>query len=431
MFLNNKINLKIIFFILILLLMKIVLGFFLESSNPDFFFTPDSATYINSAKEICETGKFNDIDKLPEIKRTPGTSFFLLPAVCFDINLKIYIIFLNSLMLLLSAYYTFKTVILMNIKVSPLLIFFIFLIDPTLTRYQYTLLPEIIFLFWISLALYFFIHGLKNYNFFYLFFGFLTLTLVTFVKPIILYLPYYLFICFILFYSLNSLFRSKFKNCLLLASFLGLIVHFSVTQLWTYRNYELTGVKEFTYIKAVNSYYYMTAGIVAKSKKTNFEEVQKEFFVKTENFSKNELVDYSKTEFKKTLIKYPLEAIIVGLEGSLMTFFTPGTGQYARMFNVNDKNYHKIRNIFIFIGFLWIFIMSFFAILGIIKIRKNIFILLIILVFVYLLLLSSGPMSYSRFRVPFIPIIVIFISCGFQSFIKNIKTLKFKNISKN
>jgi uncharacterized membrane protein YphA (DoxX/SURF4 family) len=107
---------------------------------------------------------------------------------------------------------------------------------------------------------------------------------------------------------------------------------------------------------------------------------------------------------------------MLGIEGAIMTLFTPGTGQYARMFNISEKNYDFSRNIFIGIGLIWIIIMGIFAILGIIKIDKNIFFLIVALIFLYLLVASSGPMSYSRFRIPFMPLIVILITCGFQSY---------------
>ena len=423
MSLENKINIKTFKYVLILILIKIFFGLYLENNNPNFFFTPDTSRYVDAAKEICETGQFNDSQKAPEIIRTPGTSLFLLPAVCFDISLKSYILFLNSLMLLLTAFFTFKIIKLVNINTSSLFVFLIFLIDPTLSRYQYHILSEIIFLFWFTLAIYFLVNGLKNINFFYFFFGFVILTFGTFIKPIILYLPYYLFICFILLYFFNSSFKSKFNYLLFLASILGLIIHFSLTQLWTFRNYKVSGIKEFTYIKTINSYYYMTAGIIAKSQKKNFLEVQKQFLIKTENFSENELKNFSSNEFKKAILQYPLEAILVGLEGAFMTLFSPGTGQYPSMFKISKNNYEISKFIFNFLGLFWICVMSFLAIFGAIKMNKNIFFIFLVLIFLYLIIVSSGPMSYSRFRIPFIPIIVVFIICGFENLLKKIKNL--------
>tara|TARA_Y100000389_G_C17452562_1_gene515880 strand:+ start:644 stop:1930 length:1287 start_codon:yes stop_codon:yes gene_type:complete len=427
MFIKKKINIRTLKYVSILVLIKVFFGFYLVNYNPDFFFTPDSARYVDAAKEICETGKFNDAKKAPEIIRTPGTSLFLLPAVCFDINLKIYIIFLNSIMLLLTAFFTFKIIKLININTSSLFVFLIFLIDPTLFRYQYHILSEIIFLFWFTLALYFLITGLKNINFFNLLIGFIIITLGTFIKPIILYLPYYLFACFILFYLFNSSFRSKFKYSLFLASIIGLIIHFSLTQIWTLRNYKVSGINEFTYIKTVNIYYYMTAGIIAKSQKKDFSEVQKQFLNKTENFSENELVDYSKSEFRKAILEHPLEAVRVGLEGALMTLFSPGTGQYASMLKITNNYNATAKFIFNFFGFFWLAICCFLSIFGATKIERNIFFVILVLIFLYLIIVSSGPMSYSRFRIPFIPIIVVFISCGYENLLKIIKNLKKNN----
>ena len=92
-----------------------------------------SHEYINPALEICKNGKFYNINNEAEIRRTPGTSIFLLPA-CLNINLSKYIVVLNMLMILFSAYFTYKIVRLINIKINPLLIFLIYLIDPTLSR---------------------------------------------------------------------------------------------------------------------------------------------------------------------------------------------------------------------------------------------------------------------------------------------------------
>lgn len=413
---NNKFHINNIYFILIILIIKILFGFYLKNTNPDFFYTTDSYEYINSAKQICENQKFNDINNDPEIKRTPGTSFLLLPAVCLDLDLVSYTFLLNILMVLLSAYFTYKIVRLLDIKVKYQLIFLIYLIDPTLSKHQYNILSDILFLFWFTLALYFFIYGLKKNNFYCLFFGFFFITVGTFVRPITIYLPYCLSIFFILFYFFNSSFRKKFRYPIIIATLLGLIVHLTLTQLWTNRNYQTTGIKEFTYIKVLNDYLYKTAGIIAKKQKRNFLDVHKEFKYNVEKFSKKEFIIFSNNEVKKAIINYPFETIMLGIEGAIMTLFTPGTGQYARMFNISEKNYDFSRNIFIGIGLIWIIIMGIFAILGIIKIDKNIFFLIVALIFLYLLVASSGPMSYSRFRIPFMPLIVILITCGFQSY---------------
>lgn len=418
---SNKLSIKSIYLILTILIIKILFGFYLENTNPDFFFTTDSYEYINPAKQICENGKFNNIDNEVEIRRTPGTSIFLLPAVCLNLNLKIYITILNLIMVLLSAYFTCKIVKLLNIEINSIFIFLIYLIDPTLFKHQYNILSDIIFLFWFTLALYFLFIGLKSNKFFYFVTGFVLITLATFIRPITLYLPYYLSIFLILFYIFSSTFRINFKFPLMMACLLGLILHYSLTQLWAYRNYKATGVKEFTYLKAQNNYLFKTAGIIAKNQKKDFIDVQEEFRIKVINLSKNEFINYSNSELKNAILNHPLEAIIVGLEGAAMTFFTPGTGQYPRMLNITDKNYKISKKFFYSLGLVWLAIMGVFALHGIIKINKNIFFLFLILFFTYLLLASSGPGSYSRFRIPFLPLIIIFISCGFQNFFKKDK----------
>ena len=122
---KNYIYKKNLYVILIIVLIKIIFGFHLDNFNPDFFFTTDSYEYIDPAKQICVNGKFNNVFNEAEIRRTPGTSIFLLPAVCLNLNLSKYIVVLNQVLILFSALFTYKIVRLMNINLSANFIFLI------------------------------------------------------------------------------------------------------------------------------------------------------------------------------------------------------------------------------------------------------------------------------------------------------------------
>lgn len=409
-----------IFIIVLMFLIKIAFGFYFSNFNPEFFNVKDTSSYIEPAKQICETGKYYNENEVPETNRLPGAILHLLPAVCFDLNLNYYIVLLNSIMLLFSAYFTFKIILMLEIKINPLYIFLFFLIDPTLTRYQYNILTEIIFLFWFSFSIYLFMLGLKKKIYYLFFTGYIILTIATFIKPIVIYLPFFITIFIFLFYFLQPSFEKKFNNAFLIASFVGLILHFSLTQMWVNRNYQEANVKEFSTIKNVNMYYYMTAAIVAKGEKENWLKIREEFRKKSKNLTKQQFADVSKLEFKKTLIKYPLESILVGIEGAVMIFLTPGTGQYAKGLLIK-KNYNIAYNLFIIFGIIWLFLFYTLAAYGFFKIKKNTLIIFLIIILGYLLLVSSGPMSYSRFRIPFIPILVILMSCGIENILKKIK----------
>ena len=196
-----------------------------------------------------------------------------------------------------------------------------------------------------------------------------------------------------------------------------------MTQLWVDRNLKLANVKEFSTVKNVNLHYYITASIVAEGQKKNWLEFKKNYEENTKNFSKQKFSDHSKKEFIKAISDYPSETILIGLKGAMMTFFTPGTGQYSRLFNIT-KNKDFANALFISWGLLWLFTVYFFATYGFFKIKKDQVVMVLILMFFYLLIVSSGPQSYSRFRIPFIPIIVIFASYGLDCFLNNIKNKK-------
>ena len=166
---KNIILHKNFYLISIIVICKILFGFNLQNTNPEFFFTTDSHEYINPALEICENGKFYNINNEAEIRRTPGTSIFLLPAVCLNINLSKYIVVLNMLMILFSAYFTYKIVRLINIKINPLLIFLLYLIDPTLSNHQYNILSDVIFLFSFTLTFHLWIKNNNGYILIFLF----------------------------------------------------------------------------------------------------------------------------------------------------------------------------------------------------------------------------------------------------------------------
>ena len=416
---NSKNSVYLISF---LFLSKFIFGIYLANVNPDFFYTPDTGTYVIVAKQLCEVGKFLNVINLPEIYRTPGFPIILMPAICYDINLNYYIVFLNSLSLLLSAYLVSEIIKIMKIDINNVFIFFIFLLDPTLSRYQYSILNEIVVLFFICLILYLFIFGLIKKNPYYFIIGFFALTISTFIRPITLYLPYVLFIVLCLIFIFSRFFQTKFKYSFIIASLVGLLLHHSLIQFWSNRNYEETGVKTFTTQSSVVLYMYITSGIIAEAEKKKWikNDLDK-LGVATIDEINNEVNNKAKEEFKKALIKYPIESIQVGLKGALMTFLTPGTGQFPRMFDISKKNYQKSYYIFVAYGMIWILSLWFLTVYGFVKIEKNIPFLFILIFFIFLTLVSSGPHSYSRYRIPFYPVMIIFLSAGIYNLLKVFK----------
>lgn len=423
--LNNEKNYKkSLLIVLSLLVIKIFLGFYLDIKNPSSFNASDTGSYVQPAEQLCKTGKFLDKFNNAEATRTPGMSIILLPAVCLDMDLNLYIIVLNNLMILLTAYFTFKIIKIMRIEISFIFIFFVYFMDPAITRGQFLILTEIPFLFFFTLSLYTFILGFSKNRSYYLFLGFIIITICTFIRPITLYLPYYLIVFFTLFYIFRKFFQINFKHQFIIACLLGTLLHFSLTQIWSYRNYLETDHKEFSFIQSKFLYYYTTAGIIAKGEKREFVKVKNEFEEKTKNFTDKEISNIAKKTFRKTIIKYPIETLQVGIEGAFMTLLAPGTGQYAKVLNITEKNYKNINNLFIFYGLLWIGLVWLLFFYGVFKIEKNIFFLFLFLIFIYLILTSSGPQSYSRFRIPFYSIIIIFMSVAVEDFLKKYKRFK-------
>ena len=127
---------------------------------------------------------------------------------------------------------------------------------------------------------------------------------------------------------------------------------------------------------------------------------------------------------KKALLNYSLGSILIGIEETVMNFFKPGTDQYTKNILIK-KNYAVAHNFYIFFEMTWLLIFNALATYGFIKIKKNTLILFVVLIFAYLLLVSSRLMSYSRFRIPFLPLLVILIFSGIENIFKNLN-IKFK-----
>ena len=188
---KNSIFIFEVYLIFVLILLKLIFGFYLINTNPDFLYTPDSESYILGAQELCKTGKFywnSSAGYEPMTFRTPGMSIILMPAICLKLSLKYYIIFLNCFMIILAAYLTLKILKLMKVNTSSLLIFSVFLIEPTLTRYQFNLLTELVFLFFFTIILYCFIYSLVKKKSFFFFLGFFFINFSKFIRPLTIYL---------------------------------------------------------------------------------------------------------------------------------------------------------------------------------------------------------------------------------------------------
>ena len=161
----------------------------------------------------------------------------------------------------------------------------------------------------------------------------------------------------------------------------------------------------------------MAASIIAKGEKKSWEEIKRTVEEKYNVLSPQQFSDYSKVEFINSIKKYPFDALFIGIKGAIMTFLSPGTGQYTKLFMINT-NQEIMYKIFLSLGFFWLFIMYTFASYGLYKINKDVLLFFIAVIFIYLILVSSGPMSYSRFRIPMTPIMLILMFCGIENAVK-------------
>lgn len=429
---------NIILFSMLIVLLKIVFAFYLLHINPNIFFAPDSASYIQPARELLSYGTFTN-HGIPELSRTPGYSFFLIPFVyLFNDNIAIPVVITQIFIVLGIALITKEIAfeISKNDIISKI-IFFLVLIEPNMNILQYFILSDIVFALFLIASIYFLILSYKKGNLSHLFFGFFILSLSAFVRPISIYLVYV-----IGFISVPYFIRNKRGFAVILFS---ILLHFILINVWSVRNEIKTGAYVFSSVSSDNLYEYISASILAKAEGKGWETVRDEFRGDTKNMGLAERIPYQKKKSLEIISAYPKEAMIIGTKGFFTNIFDPGTGMLANMFSLRKSNsgimykfvsmpiseftvyvlkHEKALITTMTIGVLWIIIFYISAFSGALKIERGyIFILLLVVIF-YFLIISSGPQSYARFRVPVTPHMSIFAGYGIYNILHKVGLCK-------
>lgn len=420
-------NKNITLFSVLIVLLKIVFAFYLLHINPNIFFTPDSASYIQPARELLSYGTFT-YHGIPELFRTPGYPIFLIPFIyLFNDNIAIPIVITQIFIVLVIALITKEIAFeISENDIISKIIFYLILIEPNINIYQYFVLSEIVFALFLIFSIYFLILSYKRGTLSHLFFGFLILSLSAFVRPISIYLVY-----LIGFMSVVTYFIKNKRGFIVVLS--SILLHFVLINAWSLRNEIKTGAYVFSSVSSDNLYEYISASILAKAEGKSWETVRDEFRGDIENMSLSERILYQKRKYIEIISGYPKEAVIIGAKGFFTNIFDPGTGELANMFNLRKSNsgimykfvsmpisefivyvleHEKALITTMIIGILWLIIFYISVLYGIFKIERDyVFILLLVVIF-YFLITSSGPQSYARFRVPVTPHMSIFAGYG-------------------
>ncbi len=368
---NKKLALIII---IIALLIKFSLFTFVSMHNPEAKFQADSYGYLNTGMMLASHGVFaqdnNGVLKY-ELFRTPGYPLFLgLLHGTLKIPLN-GIILAQVLLTILAAFVTYKAAFEIDNKIA-FLGAAIVLFSLPITVFSLMLLTESLYLFLISLFMLAFIRYLKNRKTKLIVLSGVLLAAATYVRPISYYLGGGLAV-FVFYVNIPD----KFKKAILHA-ILFLAVTYGLLGIWQLRNYIHFHQNTFASIIQEN---YKAFGIF-HSYLTNKDPLTRGW---------PPIPYYVNVTWRCFL--------------SLMT--RPGSLKYLHfpVLTVAGK----------VIGYPWVVFWMTGFLLGLTKIRRNVyyqFILCVILYFVFITIAGQMWCSGERYRVPIMPFIAIISAAG-------------------
>jgi hypothetical protein len=296
------------------------------------------------------------------------------------------VILIQVLLTIITAFITYKAAIEIEHRLG-LLSLVIILFSPTINIFSLLILTESLFLFFITLFMFYFIKYLKSGKIKFVILAAFMLTISVYVRPG----PYLLGIAiavFIIYANVTGNIRTG-----ILHAFIFLTVAYSLLGLWQIRNYLIFGKATFSSIISMDS---INRGL--------FHSYSRNHDPFTRGMSP--IIYYINVTWRCFL--------------SLMT--RPGSFKY-----LNSPSLNVIAKV---IGYLWMIFWITGFILGLTKIKRNIyyqFLLLLILCFASVTIIVEMWNVGGRYRVPMMPFISIISAYGWSSLslFKNIRFRKF------
>lgn len=390
----------------------------------------DAKGYHSLAQSILQSGVFNSTF------RTPGYPFFIT-TIYYLFGTNPWIVIISQILIdsgtILLVYFFAKFIF---DERSAIVASVLYAVDPIAILCSNKLLCESLFTFFFISSVYFLIVFLVNEMLISVSLCGIFLGIATLIKPIALYFPLVSFVI-ILAYKKLSWF-SRFK-----AGLIFLLFFIIAISGWMYRNQDKYNVLSISSIQGYNLLFYNVAKTEATRTKTNFEDIQRKLREKAISRGTNKNIDAFEREkiYKEMAFQYIknnfLRYAIAHIKGSLNMLKGIGLGHYYKMLGIemsgarfSDFKSESLLKWFVNVIFnvplheimlkisdyfhlFFYFNLMLFVFGSISLIRKNCgyFLFIISIVMLYFILIT-GPVGYSRYRMPIIPLYVIIIGIG-------------------
>jgi 4-amino-4-deoxy-L-arabinose transferase-like glycosyltransferase len=390
--------------------------------NPDGFWLYDSYGYYNLAYNISHYGVFSrdaELPLTPDYYRTPLYPFFIVPFVFFD-DTGSWICLVQVILSVTTVYFIYKITQQITSKNNvALLASFFFAVDINQSMLACYLLTETLFIFLLTLFIYFFVRYYHRKKPVDILFASSVLGMAVLCRPVATYL-FFIPVFILLIIHFNNVY--VFFKRLFLFKFILLIT----LAPWLYRNYNTF---KHTFISLIGHHdllNYHASGVYASKNHMSLFDAQQTLRWQCYNEFKGDAYmlpyEYAKFIQKKSLAliaEYPLTMLYLQIIDMVKFFIKPGMGYYKQQLGLQslynyapykDNNFLKaILYIIVFYQVIWLVIIyTLIFIFFMQRITFNSLILFLLLIVLYFSILTVPPHTDVRFRSVVSGILVIF-----------------------
>jgi 4-amino-4-deoxy-L-arabinose transferase-like glycosyltransferase len=410
------------------------------------FSTFDSQGYILPAMNMLNYGVFSSSEQqplTPEIMRTPGYPWFLALSFLLFGQKPIPIIISQAILGGLTVLITYMICAELGLsKRAGWIAAFLILIDPVSIQLGNRILTETIFTTVHIGSLLLFVSYLKQQRLYYYFISALLLSLAALTRPIAQYLPLVLVPVFFL--SKSNLTWPRKTVMAVIFIFISILP----TTAWAFRNYREAGVFTLSNVSNLTLLDYRARPVLASAEEISQEEASSRLEeIINQTAVEKDLTDDQVVALQGKIAlgvfrKYPGETIKMIVKGTAFMLFDPG---YTITCSLLDRTSVKFEcfpgrstilnsnpikqaidgfNSMTFVqkftliwGLLFLGVVYIGVLAGVVYLvrQRNWFVLYftIICIFYFVVLSGGGDINY-RFRVPFVPFLVILAGFGYN-----------------
>jgi 4-amino-4-deoxy-L-arabinose transferase-like glycosyltransferase len=412
---------------------------FLATGNSTAFHALDTGSYIDAAQSLA-AGRGFTTNGAPEIIRTPGYPLLLLPGAPLG-SLEPVAVALQTALSVLTVYLVYRIALhLFDSRRAASLCALLYALEPLSVLYASRILTETLFTFLIALFLYCIAKFFRGGSLPYLAASALALAASVYVRPIII--SFSLVVALIL---LGWAVLSKKSVRLAAAALLFFVLSVAPVGLWQLRNAAAADYNGFSAISDISWYFYQGASVTAAERGVPYYVVQEELgysdreryfqaHPEQRTWPEGRVYEYMGREGRKvTFGNIPIYARIHAI-GMVKTLVNPGGVEYLKSLNlypdvggdfgvavnagIGETIAYLVREnpLLLAVNLLFGLMLAAYLLLSLLTLLSrhtwSVALVIVLALALYLLVLSGGPQSLSRFRHPIMPEICILAGYG-------------------